>query len=332
MHPKVVVVISTWNRVEILKQVIDSIYTQDYPNFAVVVVDNSSNDETEPYLYQMYKNREYCGWDFFYEIMPHSNFSAMETLNEGFKIAIHDHQADYILVMDDDCVLQEVDTITRMVADIQSGESIGAVACNVVGPVEPLPLCEFKFPMTEYINIRQLQSTLFRTYDFIGCCTLFDAKVFYDIGLYDESFGIYWNEADTALKMLYAGYDVVYDANISPIHYISQVQRMHKRGWFYYVRNGNIIINRFMSLRNRLILIPIRSVILLIRGLHYYKDPILIGKTTIHCCLSFLNIFYMKDRAVCKSLSMYHECNEAYTAFHFRKFYEWLTGYPVIKV
>lgn len=327
-YPKVGIVISCWNRLEMLKQVIESVYKQDYPNFEIIVVDNCSKDGSDNYIKTLHEkyNNFYC------KIMDNSKYSAMETLNVGFKIAIEEHSVDYILVMDDDCILQEVNTITKLVKDIQSKPNIGMVACNVVGPIKPLPLLEFKFPMTKYIDIKRLPKRPFRVYDFIGCCALFNANIFKSIGLYDEYFNIYWNEADTALKLLYNNFDVLYDSTVSPIHYISQTNRFHKRGWFYYVRNGNIILNRFLSLRNRLVLVPIRSLIMIAYGIKIYKDPILVMKVIATCFKSCINIFYMKSRVTPCNDEIYREVNEAYSAFTFRKFYEWLLAYPVIKL
>ena len=43
MNPKVSVIILTFNRPEMLRETIDSILTQDYTNFELIIVDNHSN-------------------------------------------------------------------------------------------------------------------------------------------------------------------------------------------------------------------------------------------------------------------------------------------------
>lgn len=326
MAPKVGIVISTWNRIDNLKVTINGIKEQDYKldDIFLYIVDNCSSDTTMEYLENLTLN---FNWD--YRIMPSSDYSAMETLNIGFR-GVYGEGCQYILVLDDDVILQDTNTISKLVEVIQSKPQIGMVACNVIGPHEPLPLLEFKFPMNKHINITKLPDHPFRVYDFIGCCALFDMKVFRDIGMYDETFSIYWNEADTALKMLYVGYDVLYEPSISPIHCISQVQRLHKRGWYYYVRNGNKVINRFLNFKNRLVIVPIRSLILLGQGIVYYKDPILIFKVVASILGSLRDIFYMPTRCQCGDHGIYLEVNKSYCAFHWRKFYEWIFRYEVI--
>jgi GT2 family glycosyltransferase len=310
--------ISCWNRLEYLKKCIYSILSQDINHdlIELIIVDNCSSDGTQEYLQSLMFNFEYH-----YKIMDHSDYSAMQTLNIAFKMA----KGDYILVLDDDVELIQRNSISGLLSVMS--HSIGIVAANVITPQESLTQLEFKYPMDQIIDIRNLPKESFRVYDFIGACALIHRNCFKSIGYYDESFDIYWNEADTALKMLYSGYDVVYVPWITPVHYISLQSRRVSRGWYYFVRNGNTIINRFLPLRSRIILVPMRSAILLIQGLIWFKDVKLICKTFLSCLSSVVNIFYMKDRvfdAEDAGNFVSKEITNAYSAFHWRKFYEWL--------
>lgn len=48
--PHVSVIVTTFNRVELLSETIDSILRQDYLDFEIIIVDNMSHDDTEKYI------------------------------------------------------------------------------------------------------------------------------------------------------------------------------------------------------------------------------------------------------------------------------------------
>jgi len=316
-------VISSWNRLDILRQNIDAIYKQDYQNKEIIVIDNCSNDGTQEYLKDKYENQ--CKWDFFYEIMPHSKFTAMQTLNRGFWIAKYDHHAKYILVLDDDCILQETNSISKLVEVAKSKKDVGMVACNVRGPENKIPQTDFKFALNTHINLKSLPRNPFRVYDYIGACALYNTDIFSG---YDESFGIYWNESDTALNILSRGHDVLFEKNVQPIHLYSPKQRNVNKGVYYYIKNGNTIINRYLSFKNRLVLIPLRLATMMI-WVWRFKDIKLVIKAILISILGLIQIFYMKDRVKPINDTIQNEINQAYTGWYFRKFYEWIFGYSI---
>lgn len=318
----VCVVISCWNRLDILKQNIDAVLIQDYENFKIVVVDNNSTDGTINYLYDLkdtYGDKVEC------EIMEHSGFTAMQTLNIGFDTA-RELGARYILVLDDDCILQETNSISKLVETINIKPDIGMVGCNVVGPDSTIPQADFKFAMNKHIDHKNIPKLPFRVFDYIGACALYDADKFEN---YDESFNIYWNEADTALNFLTRGYDVLYEPRISPVHLYSTKQRDVKKGIYYYFKNGNTVVNRYLTFKNRFIITLIRIPLLLV-WVSSFKDRKLLAKTFLSSFPALVQIFYMPSRKKPVNYSIQDDINQAYTSWYFRKFYEWIFGYPVV--
>jgi GT2 family glycosyltransferase len=64
----------------------------------------------------------------------------------------------------------------------------------------------------------KLEQTEFVT----GCLTLFDKKVFDKLGFWDESYFLYYEDADFSIKALKKGVDLIYDPSIVIWHKVSQ--------------------------------------------------------------------------------------------------------------
>ncbi|SHK24150.1 glycosyltransferase [Tepidibacter formicigenes] len=54
--PKVSIILPTWNREKIIGRAIDSVLKQKYTNYELIIADDGSEDNTESYLYEKYKN------------------------------------------------------------------------------------------------------------------------------------------------------------------------------------------------------------------------------------------------------------------------------------
>jgi glycosyltransferase involved in cell wall biosynthesis len=76
--PLVSVVIPTYNHAKYLKQAIDSVLEQDYPNFELIVLDDGSTDQTRSVL-ESYGNQFY--WE------SQKNMGQSSTLNKGWNMA-----------------------------------------------------------------------------------------------------------------------------------------------------------------------------------------------------------------------------------------------------
>ena len=304
------VVISTWNRLSYLQQCVKSILQQDFNDIELIIVDNCSHDGTQEYLQALNFNFPYK-----YRIMDTTDNSAICTLNIGFKMAV----GKFILVLDDDVIMQQPNTISALYNDALTHDA-KLVAANVVTPQEMIHQLEFK----QQIDV--IPGHPFRVYDFIGACALIDRFCFSYIDYYDESFDIYWNEADTALKFLCNNWEVLYEPKITPIHYISQQSRNLSRGWLYYVQNGNIIINRYLPLKYRAYLIPIRSALLFKEGLFWFRDSQVTLKLVKIILRSMYDMIHMPRIRALDPIMQYN-IEQNYKTWHIKKFKEWLHVY-----
>jgi GT2 family glycosyltransferase len=332
MKPLVSVVISTWNRVELLQGAIESVVKQDYPNIELIVVDNASDDGTLEFMQSMLDDQDGVRYDIEghhpnfifrnitnvdYTRLPYPDPSAMKTLNMGFKRA----NGKYILVLDDDAVMNEVNCLSELVEDMELHPNLGLICPNIVGT-------DRKTQLLEYRDYPELYLGHGRMYAYCGACALMRADVFEDLGFYDESFILYWNEADINVRMLYGGWDVAYNNFVVATHFVSQKQRFMRKSLYYHLRNGNMVLNRTLSFRNRLHLIPIR-ILNLLYVIHTDFEfnlwyVLKIYGLALH---SFMNIFGMMGRYKPHNSKIFKEVNDHYMKVHMDENKKWTWTY-----
>lgn len=103
---KVIAVIVTYNRKELLKECINALLNQNYENCDVLIIDNASTDGTREYINSLFEANKRL----FY-INTEKNLGGAGGFNFGIREA-YKLGADYIWVMDDDCIVHK-DTLEK---------------------------------------------------------------------------------------------------------------------------------------------------------------------------------------------------------------------------
>jgi len=122
-NPLVSVIIPTLNRYVYLKDVFKDLENQTYKNFEVIVV-----DQTEPFQEDFYK-----GWNLNLTFWHQQEKALWKARNE----AIHKAKGDYILLYDDDSlvdsnwIIEHLKCLDYFNADLSSGVSISVVGAEV---------------------------------------------------------------------------------------------------------------------------------------------------------------------------------------------------------
>lgn len=97
---KVIAVIVTYNRKELLKECIEAILDQDYKNCDVLIVDNNSTDGTYEYIKDLLKNKRIIYKN------TGANLGGAGGFNYGLKEAC-ELGYEYVWIMDDDCIVHK---------------------------------------------------------------------------------------------------------------------------------------------------------------------------------------------------------------------------------
>lgn len=103
---KVIAVVVTYNRKELLKEAIEALLNQEYNNCDVLIVDNASTDGTREYIDELLKDTRVH-----YENTG-ANLGGAGGFNYGMKRACQ-MGCDFIWVMDDDCIVHK-DSLTEL--------------------------------------------------------------------------------------------------------------------------------------------------------------------------------------------------------------------------
>lgn len=124
-NKKVIAVIVTYNRKELLKECINALLQQDYNNCDILVVDNASTDGTKDFILEELQNNKVH-----YENTG-SNLGGAGGFNFGMKKAC-ELGCDFIWVMDDDCIVHKNSLIELINADKELNGNYGFLSSKVL--------------------------------------------------------------------------------------------------------------------------------------------------------------------------------------------------------
>jgi len=110
---KISIQVTTWNSRKYLKDCFDSIFSQDWQDFSVLVIDNASTDKTVEFIKQSYPG--------VYSLENVRNLGFAKANNQGIKIT----ESEFILVMNPDIVLNR-NFLTRLVRAMERDKKIAS--------------------------------------------------------------------------------------------------------------------------------------------------------------------------------------------------------------
>jgi GT2 family glycosyltransferase len=200
---------------------VDSILrTTDYPNFEIVVVDNSSLEAAQIARFKKLRVRveNYPG-----PVIPF-NYAAKANF------AVRSCRTEHLVMLNDDMEIINADWLTSLL-ELSQDPEIGAVGARllhadgtiqhvgcVIGVNGGAAHVYHSFP-GDFVGYNGF-THLIRNYAAVtGACMATRKSVLAQIGGLDESFAVDFNDTDLCLKMLEAGYRVVYTPYAQLFHF-----------------------------------------------------------------------------------------------------------------
>jgi hypothetical protein len=88
-----------------------------------------------------------------------------------------------------------------------------------------------------------------------GACMVVRRKALDDVGLMDERFFMYWEDADWCRRMWHSGWKVVYFPQATVVHYVSVSSRkLLTRSTFEFHRSAYHLFKKYATLSSRFLL------------------------------------------------------------------------------
>lgn len=254
--PKVAIIIINWNGWRDTLECLESVFQINYPLFDLIVIDNDSEDSSIQKIKDYCNGKVKVQSEFInyntenkpIKIIEHTNkelessqikidksndYNRKLTLikndknygftggnNIGMKHAIKTLHSDYILLLNNDTVVDE-NFIIEMMKVAKTDEDIGFVGpkvyiyndknrLQVAGGAE----VDLKYGEVDEIAYHKIDDGKFDLYlepDYIGgTCILCKKEVIEKIGLLDPTYFMYWEDADWCFRGRKHGYKSVY--------------------------------------------------------------------------------------------------------------------------
>lgn len=222
-NPLVSIIIPSKDHPGILKQCIDSVREfTDYPNYEIIVVDNGSSDHNRAAISGYLES---VGAAYIYE-PAEFNFSKM--CNTGAAHA----RGEYLLFLNDDIEMFQQDWLRRMLGHGQQPHT-GAVGAKLyypqstmlqhtgvsnpkAGPLHSFWMCDDRNPY--YFGWNRVDNNCIAV---TGACLLVSAEKFREVGGYDESLPVAYNDVKLCFALHRKGYYNVIRNDAAAYHHES---------------------------------------------------------------------------------------------------------------
>jgi GT2 family glycosyltransferase len=241
-------IVVAWNKMDDTVACIESLLNGTRPPDRIVVVDNGSNAGVVAHL------RQFCGGQANVSLIENdANYGYTRGANIGIQYAM-DHEADAILLINDDAVLGE-DALEILLEAAREEDGIGLFGPRILHYDEPEIITEgagrfsiIKGAVIGYENMKRVAacSDTNREVPFLtGCVLMIRSRVFEKIGLFDEDFFMYAEDVDFCFRARKAGARLLHVPRAQAMHKVPfRVQRHLSRFALYHQGRSNTLILR----------------------------------------------------------------------------------------
>lgn len=215
--PKVSIFIPTRNNLKMIKRCIQSIEKKtNYLNIEIIIIDNNSD---KPKLKKYYETLSYKIIN--YE--ANFNFSKMNNL------AVKHSTGDLLLFLNDDTKILDSNWLNELVSICMQND-IGAVGPKLIFSDDTIqhagmvflttgagfhPGMMLKITTTAHHNMLNVM----RDYSALtGACLMVKKEIFEKVNGFDDQFDVYYGDSDLCLKIIGAGFRVVYTPFTKLLH------------------------------------------------------------------------------------------------------------------
>jgi GT2 family glycosyltransferase len=200
LPPRVEIILLNWNGYVDTTNCLRSLSKLDYQNYGIIVVDNGSTDDSVTEIKKAFPSQRISETG--------SNLGFSGGCNFGIRDALS-RDADYIWLLNND-TLVEPKALAHMVDIANSGSGIGAIG-SVIYDMDKKDriqvwgggrICRWTGRSRHCLGPCEV--------DYItGASMLLARQALEDVGLLDESYFMYWEDADLCVRLRRSGYKLL---------------------------------------------------------------------------------------------------------------------------
>jgi GT2 family glycosyltransferase len=244
--PSVCVVLVNWHTARDTIECVESLRASDYPNLRTIVVENGSTDNSLELIRRSVPSVTL--------IDTGANLGFTGGNNAGIKTALV-AGADYVMLLNNDTVVAP-NLISQLVATAQSDESIGIVTGKILQYGRPTVWSAGTSLDRRFLTVRlqgyglpdvNLEHAPRDVPWITGCAMLIRRAVLDRVGFLDDALYLSAEDLDYSLKVVGAGYRLVYDPRAILWHKesVSAGGNDAPRYVYYQTRNLLLVHNRW---------------------------------------------------------------------------------------
>jgi len=256
-QPKIFIVVLNFNGKDTLATCLSSIYQSDYLNFEVIVVDNDSEDGSLEQAKNYFSRAHF--------IKNPTNLGFSRGNNMGVRWALEKF-ADYVFILNNDTTIEKT-TLSSLICAMKDFPSAGIMSpiiftANNTNVWFAGGLIHWQKMKTEHLY--QIKSEMPYPIEYLsGCAMLVRKDVFKKIGLFNERFFLYYEDADFSFRAKKAGFDLLMVPS-AHIKHLEQSNALNKLKTYWLVLSGLIFFRSNSSFLNKLwiifIYLPLRKI------------------------------------------------------------------------
>lgn len=209
---EVYIVVLNWNQYALTVDCVRSLLSLDYPEYRVVVVDNGSEDGSVAKLRAEFGDRTEI-------IANETNLGFAGGSNVGIAYAL-ERGAGYVMLLNNDTVV-DPNFLSPLVDVLRSENPVGAVTPKIYFMHDPQRLWAAGGEIRWWLGqARSRGRTQLDHGQFdhagpvdyaTGCCLLFTRAALEEVGLLDERYFGYFEDADWSIRARRAGFQIWYE-------------------------------------------------------------------------------------------------------------------------
>lgn len=226
ISPKVFVIILNYNGLDTIYECLNSVFKSNYNNFEVVVVDNDSTDGSFEMAKQNFARAHF--------IKNSSNAGFAQGNNVGIRFALEKF-ADMIFLLNNDALI-ETETLTNLVVAASKNKSAGILSPLIFKKDNSSiwfagGKIDWKKMRTEHVQ-NNIFSHPYKSEYISGCAMLIKKDVFKKIGLFEEKYFLYYEDADFSLRAAKNNFDLLIVPQAKAWHYENSEHKNHYKTYW----------------------------------------------------------------------------------------------------